>query len=251
MKLLAIETTGPYASVAVVNEKKEIIEVRSEHKLSHLQSLIPMTEELLKKCRLQIGDLTHIAASEGPGSFTGIRIGLATARALAQSLDLPVIPVPTLQAFIWNMPEHDGLICPIFDARREQVYAGAYYRDGETCVKAVDDGAYALDDYLARIEAFDPKHTKKIMLFGDGLSVYGKAVADWGLAVHRTSPNDDSAVAEAPDTCRFQKAGSVAALAYSLWEAGTACDFSELHPVYLRKAEAERKLEERLAKEKE
>jgi tRNA threonylcarbamoyladenosine biosynthesis protein TsaB len=250
MKLLAIETTGPYASVAVSDEKREITEIRSEKKLSHLQSLIPMTEELLDKCRLQIGDLTHIAASEGPGSFTGIRIGLATARALAQSLDLPVIAVPTLQTFIWNMPEHDGLFCPIFDARREQVYAGAYYRDGDTCVKAVDDGAYALNDFLARIEAFDPEHAKKIMLFGDGLSVYGKAVADWSLAVRSTSPNGDPTVMEAPELHRFQTAASVAALACSLWEAGAAREFSELRPVYLRKAEAERKLEERLAKEK-
>ncbi len=250
MNLLAIETTGPFASVALINENRELHEVRSGKALSHLQSLIPMIEELLKKCRLQIGDLTHIAASEGPGSFTGIRIGVSTARALAQSLSLPVIAVPTLSAFVWNEPEHEGLFCPIFDARREQVYAGAYYRDSEGCQTAVPAGAYVLGEYLDLLEAADPLHEKKILLFGDGLSLYGRSVAEWGMSINRISSLDDPEICEAEPENRYQKASSVAEAAFSLWQAGKLQTFGELMPVYLRKAEAERKLEERLAMEK-
>ena len=255
MNLLAVETTGPFASVAIINEKNVIRSASSDRKLSHLQNLLPMAGELLKKCELELNDLTHIAASVGPGSFTGIRIGVSTARALAQTLGLPVISVPTLQAFVWNVPDHDGLFCPIFDARREQVYAGAYYREGERCITAVKGGAYSIDEYLTLVEAFDPAHTKKILLFGDGLAVYGQTVKDWGIAVKRRSENDEEALreatlCEAAEEDRFQKASSVAALAQTLLDAGEAKSFEALRPVYIRKAEAERKLEERLAQER-
>ena len=254
MNLLAIETTGPYASVAIFREDGAIRSKTSDRKLSHLQNLLPMTGALLKECALEISDLTHIAASIGPGSFTGIRIGVSTARALSQTLSLPVIAVPTLRSFIWNMPDHDGLFCPIFDARREQVYAGAYYRDGDSCLVAVDEGAYAIGDFLSHVEAFDPGNAKKIVLFGDGLPVYGKEIKEWGIRTRRLSAEGDplsDLLREAPEDSRYQRASATAAFAGTLLERGETRTFEALCPVYIRKAEAERKLEERLAKEKE
>ena len=122
MNILAIETTGAEASVAIINEQGQVIVETSTQKLNHLQHLMPMVEVLLEKSRLVIGDLSYIAVSEGPGSFTGIRIGVSSARALAQVLELQTISVPTLKSLAYNVPEYKGIICPIFDARRSQVY---------------------------------------------------------------------------------------------------------------------------------
>lgn len=251
MNILAIETTGPLASVAVINEKKDIWEEHSDRKLSHLQNLVPMVGNLLKNCELQINDVTHIAVSEGPGSFTGIRIGMATAKALAQAMNLPVISVPTLKSFAWNMPDFDGLFCPIFDARREQVYAGAYYWQGGVCLQAVEDGAYGIEDFLALVEIFDCSHSKKVLLLGDATGVYGDAVEAWKINTDRISSKGDSMVILAENQIRFQQASSVAKLAYSLWEEGMVKSFIQLQPVYLRKAEAERKMDQKRLEEKE
>lgn len=250
INILAIETTGPYASVAIINENMEIWEEQSDRKLSHLQSLIPMIEKLLKKCELQIDDITHIAVSQGPGSFTGIRIGMATAKALAQALDLPTIPVPTLKAFAWSLPGFDGLYCPFFDARRNQIYAGAYYRKDGLFQVAVEDGAYKLEEFLALLKAFDPDNKMKIMLFGDGIDAYGKAVEDWKIMIDRLSSKNDSLVVLAEKDIKYQRAYFVASFAYTLLEEGLVKHYEELKPVYLRKAEAQRRLDEKLARER-
>jgi len=242
MKILAIETTGPNASVALINENREVREVTSEKTLSHLQNLIPMIEDLLEKCESEIGDVTHIAVSEGPGSFTGIRIGMATGKALAQALDLPAISVPTLLSFVWNAPDFTGLICPLFDARREQVYAGAYYWDEGSCCQAVRDDAWSLDEFLSAVEAADPEHQKEIRFFGDGIRVFERALREWAISTERLSPNDDISRILAEPERRLQRAASVAMAALEIAEAGGAKDFELLRPVYLRKAEAERKL---------
>jgi len=250
MNILAIETTGPLASVAIINDKQEIREKHSDRKLSHLQNLIPMIGDLLEDCQLQLSNLTHIAVSEGPGSFTGIRIGAATGKALAQVLNLPVIAVPTLRAFAYNIPDFDGLFCPIFDARRSQVYAGAYYLENGKCLQAVPDSAYSIDVFLDRVEEFDREYGKKIIFFGDGIDVYKDAVEAWKINTKRISPKDDSSVIIAEDDVRLQTASSVARLAYELYRQGSVINYFELMPVYLRKAEAERKLEEKQAKVK-
>lgn len=248
MNILAIETTGPLASVAVINDKQEVREKSSDRKLSHLQNLVPMIGDLLEDCELQLDNLTHIAVSEGPGSFTGIRIGIATAKALAQVLGLPAIAVPTLRAFAWNVPDFGGLYCPVFDARRSQVYAGAYYWQNGLCMQAVKDGAYSIEEFLDLVEDFDKDHPKRVMVFGDGANFYLNAVEVRRINTGRISPNDDLSVIPAENEYRFQKASSVAGLAFAMAKEGAEKKFSEIVPVYLRKAEAERKLEEKLKK---
>ncbi len=242
MKILAIETTGPNASVALINENGDVWEETSDRMLSHLQNLIPMIDILLEKCELVINDVTHIAVSEGPGSFTGIRIGMATAKALAQALDLPAISVPTLRSFAWHVPDFKGLICPLFDARREQVYAAAYYWDGG-CRRAVRDDAWSLEDFLSAIDEFDPAGEKEVLFFGDGIRVCAGGLQQWAITTKRLSPNDDMGRILAAPEQRFQRAASVARAALEIVRAGGAGDFELLQPVYLRKSEAERKLE--------
>lgn len=239
MNILAIETTGAEASVAIINDQQEVFEEASTEKLNHLQNLMPMVDHLLTKCRLSIDDLSYIAVSEGPGSFTGIRIGVSSARALAQALELQTISVPTLQSFAYHVPNYKGIICPIFDARRSQVYGGAYQWDenGE-CIEVVPGGAYMLSELLEQLERLD---AGEITFFGDGIMPYQAEIKKW----QDSSLNNNKRILFAEDDKKLQKASSVARLAYKLYQAGEWKNLFDLKPNYMRKAEAERKLEEK------
>lgn len=250
MRLLALETTGNLASVALADERGGIWEREGTARMSHLQNLIPMADQLLKERALQLSDITHIAVSQGPGSFTGIRIGIATCKALAQTMDLPVISVPTLMSFAWNSRSEGRLICPIFDARREQVYAGAYCweGDGDMPFQAVEDGAYEIEAFLDRAaKACEGLGLSRILVFGEGIFAYEKRAEDWKSNMQRLSSKDDLTIEYAAPSIRNQRASSVAALALVKARAGQTTSFDRLEPVYIRKAEAQRKLEERLA----
>jgi tRNA threonylcarbamoyladenosine biosynthesis protein TsaB len=198
MNILAIETTGAEASVALVNEKEEVFMEASDQKMNHLQNLMPMVDILLEKRGMSIDDLDYIAVSEGPGSFTGIRIGVSSARALAQALELETIGVPTLKTFLYNSPEYRGVICPIFDARRSQVYGGAYQWTEDGCFReVVPGGAYYLADLLEKLEAA----ADEITFFGDGIAAYGEQILKW----QDSSLNSNIRVLFAEDDIRLQK----------------------------------------------
>lgn len=226
MHILALETTGAHASAAIIDEAGRVYEKRSAGVLNHLQCLMPMTQELLTETGTQLRELTAIAASRGPGSFTGIRIGVSSARALAQALRIKTIAVPTLQAFAYNAPEYTGLICPVFDARRSQVYAGAYqWKDGH--IEEVIKGApYSIEAFLAQVDEAGEER----LFFGDGTAAYSSYFKPDQLA---------------PEAVRLQSAASVARLSLDLYKRGRSMAYEELKPEYMRKAEAERKLEEK------
>ena len=254
MKLLALETTGPRASVALLDSDTGLADqLMALEDQSHLQSLLPMAKNLLEKHGLSIDDVTEIAVSRGPGSFTGIRIGMTAARTLAQVLKVPVVPVPTLDSFLYNLPDliiGKRLICPLFDARRSQVYANAYIlQDGKLC-PAIAEGAYSIDEYLELVEGYLRKNPGLTPLFfGDGLRPYGQTVLDrFAADFVDCEPEDMRLEAEevlfAPELMRYQNALSVAMAALSLVEDGKAVSWQDAHPEYLRKAEAERKLDE-------
>ena len=243
MNILAIETTGAEASVAIINEKGEVFMEASDQKLNHLQNLMPMVDILLSKCGLTIDDMNYIAVSEGPGSFTGIRIGVSSARALAQALGLQTISVPTLKSFLYNVPDYEGTVCPIFDARRSQVYGGAYqWIDGKAS-EVVPGAAYDLNELLTLLEQVIKQTSteKEITFFGDGIIPYREMIASWQDA----SLNDNIRVLFAEDDIKLQKASSVARLALEIYREGGMKSLYDLKPVYMRKAEAERKLEEK------
>ncbi len=224
MNILAIETTSPAASVALIDGSRQVLMERSDEKLSHLQNLMPMIDRILKTRQMQIGDINCIAVSEGPGSFTGIRIGMAAAKGLAQVLDIGIIPVPTLKAMVLSMPGHEGILCPMLDARRGQVYGGAYiWKEKENgrreCVEIVPGGAYMEQELRAMAEA---------------------ARAERDIAAETAYLGDEC-----------QLASNVAQLAFESYKNGAVKNLFEIHPVYMRKAEAERKLEEKLRQEQE
>lgn len=226
MYILALETTGAHASAAIINDEGTVFEIRSEDVLNHLQSLMPMVQQLLEESGLKLADMDAVAASQGPGSFTGIRIGVSSARALAQILNIGTLAVPTLKAFAYNMPDFDGLICPVFDARRSQVYAGAYRWNNGTIEEVVEGAPYSIEEFLQKTAAAGEKR----MFFGDGTGVYSDYFSQEELA---------------PEDCRLQTAVSVARLAKDMKDAGLETGYEELKPNYMRKAEAERKLEEK------
>lgn len=229
MHILALETTGARASAAIIDEKGTVLEKRGQGVQNHLQNLTPMVKELLDENGLQLRDITEIAVSKGPGSFTGIRIGVSTARALAQILKVRTIGVPTLKAFAYNAPGWDGLICPVFDARRSQVYAGAYMWAEGKILEAVRGAPYDIDDFLEKVAQADRSGAAGRLFFGDGTTVYRDRFSESELA---------------PEDRRFQSAASAARLAKDMSEAGLALDYEDLKPDYMRKAEAERKLEQ-------
>ena len=128
MKILALDSSGLVASVALIQDETLVAEYTMNYKKTHSQTLLPMLDEIKKAVDLDLETLDAIAVAAGPGSFTGLRIGSATAKGLGLALDKPLIPVPTLEALAYNLydtPE-DTLICPIMDARRKQVYTGIY-----------------------------------------------------------------------------------------------------------------------------
>ena len=234
MKILAVDASGQVASVAVATENGILAEYSVDYLKTHSQTLLPMIDEVLKMTDTDKMTLDAIAVSEGPGSFTGLRIGVATVKGLAAALDKPVIAVPTLEMLAGNFLGSGELICPMMDARRNQVYTTVYRCEGEKLIPVVAQKACALDEILAELNDLQ----QKVVLLGDGVDAY-KAQISAGLTVEYRM----AALHQ-----KRQRAGSLATLALQKAENGQTIPGSELVPEYLRLSQAER---ERLEKEQE
>ena len=198
--------------------------VEGHDRYSHLQNLTPQIRQVLCDGGVSIGDLSAIAVSNGPGSFTGIRIGVSTARALSQVKGIPCVPVSSLEALALRADAaENAVICPILDARRSQVY-GAGYRRGEEVIKA---GPYTIEEFMELAADYE-----EIYLMGDGVDTCGEKIN-----ALRTE-----GVGFAPEAIRYQRAEEVAAIGAGKFAAGEGVNFDQLEPEYMRMAEAERKL---------
>jgi tRNA threonylcarbamoyladenosine biosynthesis protein TsaB len=236
MKLIAIDTSGLVASVAVLEDDILRAQYTVEFKKTHSQTLLPMLDEISRMIALDKESVDAIAVAAGPGSFTGLRIGSATAKGLGLALDRPIVEVPTLMGLAFNVFDAKGLICPIMDARRSQVYNGLYRYENHALVTVTDQRPVAVRDLAEEINALDSSLIKDGVLFlGDGVPVY-KAELDRLLTVPHTY---------APPHLSKQNAASVGALAQILYREGKAIPADEHAPVYLRKSQAEREREER------
>ena len=248
--ILAIETTGQFASVALKDTKGFIHSEGLTEKLNHLKGLLPITEKLLDDAGLDIRDIKTFAVSEGPGSFTGIRIGISTVRALAQITGAQVIGVPTLEAFVFNVPNYKGIVCPVFDARMSQLYGGAFTLEGNKINSLIKTGAYSVKDYCGLLTDIveENRVTKdfpfEYRFFGDGIDVFRDYLSEWGESL-RISDTDILYGYEQRN--RMQIAASVLKWAEDY---GEEKDYSMLLPVYVRKAEAQRRLDEKKDHEK-
>ena len=229
MKILAIESSATCASVCLAADRNLIAEYSINYKLTHSQTLMPMIEEITNLTELDINTLDFIACVSGPGSFTGLRIGAATAKGLAHGLNIPIIPVPTLDSLAYNIFNTDKMVCPIMDARRNQVYSAFYIWENGVQKRLTDYMAESIEKIIQMAQAYK----KEVIFVGDGINANRSALENYKEFIFP------------PLNCNIQKASSAAGLAFDFAESGNFVPFSEFSPIYLRKPQAERELLEK------
>ena len=226
MRILAIDSSGLVATVALLEDEQVLAEYSVNYKKTHSQTLVPMLEEIRQMTDLDLQTVDAIAIAKGPGSFTGLRIGSATAKGLGLALEKPLIPVGTLEGLAYNAWGYPNLVCPIMDARREQVYTGIYrFADG-TLETIKEQCALAVEELLAILNEMD----EKVLFLGDGCPVYKDTISS-GIRI----PFEF-----APAHMNRQRAASLGALAMEYYRKGITETADEHRPDYLRKSQAER-----------
>ena len=244
MRILALESSGLVASVAVVDgtldgkDAQTIAEYTVNYKKTHSQTLLPMLDEVVKMTELSLDSIDAIAVAAGPGSFTGLRIGSATAKGLGLALDKPLIPVPTLEGLAYNLCGTDGIICPIMDARRGQVYTGIYrFEDGIHLTVLEDQMAVGIEELGERLK----KYGEQVTFLGDGVPAFREVLEERLMKGCRIS--------FAPANMNRQRAASVGALALLYYQQGKTETAAEHKPDYLRMSQAERERKERMERD--
>lgn len=233
MKILAIDSSGLVATVAILENDQTIAEYTVNYKKTHSQTLLPMLDEIVRMTELDLSAIDAIAVSGGPGSFTGLRIGAATAKGLGLVLNKPLIHVPTVDGLAYNLYGNSGMICPIMDARRNQVYTGIYRFIKDEFQVVEEQMAISVEELIGKLNGYG----EKVTFLGDGVSVYGEDLKN-GLTVECTF---------APAHMNRQRAAAVGALGMKYFEAGKVETATEHCPDYLRVSQAERERAERNA----
>lgn len=232
MNYLAIETSAHTVSVAVVTLEGVLGELTMNTGHTHSEKLMPVMDALLEQLDLSLSDLQGLVVASGPGSFTGIRIGMATVKGLAHGAGLPVLPVSTLEGLAWNLAGCGGLVCPLLDARRDQVYAALFDCSGEIPLRLEADSAQAIGDVIQALKA----RQEPVWFTGDALPRF-KALIEEAMGAGPFP-------AEAP----VASAGCLLGMAALLAEPGRLpVPYGEAVPQYLKKTEAERNYEQRNA----
>ena len=232
MLILAFESTAKAASAALVRDGKLVSQYSQCSGLTHSRTLLPMGEDMLKNAELTLGDVDLIAVAHGPGSFTGVRIGVSMVKGLAWAADKPCVGVSTLEAMAWHGLAAGGLICPVMDARRSQVYNALFRMEDGRPVRLTEDRPIALTELAEELRAYK----ERVFLVGDGAELSFRTLSELGLPC-----------VLAPENLRMQSAWGVAMAAMDK-EPGSA---DSLLPVYLRLSQAERERQERLDRENE
>ena len=220
MKILAIEASSLVASVAIINDDVITAEYTINNKITHSETLLPMIDEICRMTDTDVNTLDAIAVSGGPGSFTGLRIGSATAKGLALALDIPIVHVPTLDAMAYNVYGTDMIICPIMDARRGQVYTGIYSFDGDNLNVHLENSAMPIEELVDRLKSIG----RKTIFLGDGVPVYLEKIKEMVQVPYVL----------APAHANRQRAAAVAVLAQKYVREGKVETAAEHEPDYLR-----------------
>jgi tRNA threonylcarbamoyladenosine biosynthesis protein TsaB len=223
MKLLAVESATLSGGVALLDGDRLLGEITLNIAITHSERLMSAVDRVLADCGLAPADLDGLAVSVGPGSFTGLRVGLATVKALAMALDLPVAAVPTLDALASRLPFADAPVCPILDARKAEVYLSLYRWSGDGMTRVWDYMGLPPEAAAARLEA-------PVILLGDGI----EACRPW---LDRLGDG----IRIAPAAQRLPSAAAVATLGHAVLAAGAGVGAEALAPLYLRPSEAELK----------
>lgn len=233
MKILGIDTSSMAASVAVIEDNKLICEYTINTKKTHSQKLMPMIENMLGLSDLNVREIDAIAVCEGPGSFTGLRIGMATAKAIAHVNDIPVIGVNSLEALAANMNLCDKKICSILDAQRNQVYTGRYQYEGTKLVEIKEIGIQQIDELL-----------EELAQSGEQWILVGEAVYKYEDKIREISNIEIPAASN-----NVTKAGSLCSVAKVKFDEGKDIfNCYTVNPLYIRKSQAEEQYEEKQRK---
>ena len=230
MKILALDSSAIVASVALMEDGKLLAEYTLNNGNTHSETLLPMIESVLKTYGLTVDGIDLFASTSGPGSFTGVRIGTATVKGLAFGSNKPCAQVSTLEAIAENLLLTKGLICPVMNARRGQVYTALFRSDGESLERLMPDSAISIEE----LDGILAEYGESVSFAGDG---YGITVN----ALTKTVAN------HTPERLRHQSAASVASVAYRMAKDEKTVSDTELKVTYLRPSQAER---ERLEAEK-
>ena len=238
MKLLAIESSGLVASAAIVTEEALLAEYTVNFKKTHSQTLLPMLDELRRMIELDLDTVDAIALAAGPGSFTGLRIGSATAKGLGFAMNKPIIEIPTLDGLACNLYGTDKIVCPIMDARRNQVYTGIY-----EFVRSEGAVSYRLHVLLEQcavsIEEIAEKCNelgREVIFLGDGVPVFKQKLSELMTVPYSF----------APAHMNRQRAAAFGMLAFDYLKEGKVVSAKDHAPEYLRLSQAERERNERI-----
>ena len=235
MKILALDSSGLVASVAIVEDDVLLAEYTVNYKKTHSQTLLPMLSEAAKMIELDLKTIDAIAVAAGPGSFTGLRIGSATAKGLGLALDKPLVHIPTVDALAFNLYGCEKYICPLMDARRNQVYTGIDRFDGDEVRIIKQQEPMAVEEIAEKLNALDGE----VVFLGDGVPVYQELLGQ-KMQVPYTF---------APANMNRQRAASVAVLASLYVKEGKLESAADHKPDYLRLSQAERERAEAMKKQ--
>lgn len=233
MKIIALDSSGLVASVAVLEDGRLIGEYNIQYKKTHSQTLLPMMDALKQMVELQLDTIDAIALAAGPGSFTGLRIGSATAKGLGLALNKPIIEIPTLDGLACNLYGTDKLVCPIMDARRNQVYTGIYeYRRAvietvkyELCC-LLEQCAVPIEEIAQQCNSYK----REVIFLGDGVPVFEQQLKELMQVPYGF----------APAHMNRQRAAAFGILAEKYYKEGKMVFAGEHAPIYLRMSQAER-----------
>ena len=237
MKVLGIDSSGMVATVAVVEDTQMLAEYTINYKKTHSQTLLPMLDEVAKMIELDLNTIDAIAVAAGPGSFTGLRIGSATAKGLGLALKKPLVSVPTLEGIAYNFCGSEKVICPMMDARRSQVYTGIYEFQENTLKVLEDQMAVPVEEVLEKLN----QTGREVILAGDGVPVYLELI----------EKNLKVPYLLAPAHLNRQRAGAVAVLGMQYAKEGKLESAMEHQPDYLRLSQAERERAQKQAQKED
>jgi len=231
MKILGLDSSGLVASVAIVEDAELRGEYTINYKKTHSQTLLPMLDEVAKMIELDLETIDAIAVAGGPGSFTGLRIGSATAKGLGLALQKPLIHVPTVDALAYNLVGHRDMVCPLMDARRNQTYTGLYAFDGNEMQVICEQCAVGIEEIIEKVN----EQNRPVVFLGDGVPVFTSFIEEQCKVPYTF----------APAHMNKQRAGAVAVLGMQMFVNGDYETAAAHRPDYLRLSQAERELQER------
>lgn len=232
MKILAMESSALTASVAVCEDERLLAEYTVNNGNTHSENLLPMAESILSFLGLSVSDIDLFSVAAGPGSFTGVRIGVSTLKGLAFGTEKACIGVSTLEALAYTMQSVNGLVCPVMNARRKQVYTALFRVENGKIVRLTEDSAISVEELGEKLK----EYSEPIYLVGDGFDLVTGLLS--------------LPFAFTQDRLKYQSAYAVAAAALNAYRAGVRTTHKELAPTYLRPCQAERERAERLKNEK-